>query len=56
MLTIHNDGPATEAMVYTTDGKQLKQAQAKRGTTRIVLTEGQTYLVKVGPRTFKVAM
>ena len=56
VLSIQNEGEAVQATIFTTDGKQVKAIEAKRGTTQVRLAEGQVYLVKIGGRTFKVAM
>ena len=56
VLSIQNEGEAMQATIFTTDGKQVKAIEAKRGTTQVRLAEGQVYLVKIGGRTFKVAM
>jgi len=56
VLSVQNEGEAVQATIFTTDGKQVKAIEAKRGTTQVRLAEGQVYLVKVDGRTFKVAM
>ena len=56
VLSVQNEGEAVQATIFTTDGKQVRAIEAKRGTTQVRLAEGQVYLVKVGGRTFKVAM
>ena len=56
VLSIQNEDEAVQATIFTTDGKQVKAIEAKRGTTQVRLAEGQVYLVKIGGRTFKVAM
>ena len=55
-VTIQNDGEPQQVSIYTTDGKAVKQTIAERGNTRIPLNEGNVYLLKIGERTFKVAM
>ena len=55
-VTIQNNGEPQQVSVYTTDGKAVKQTIAERGNTRIPLKEGNVYLLKIGDRTFKVAM
>ena len=55
-VTIQNNGDPQQVSVYTTDGKSVKQTIAERGNTRIPLNEGNVYLLKIGERTFKVAM
>ena len=55
-LYIDNNGAAESASIYTSDGKQVKQTLAKQGTTCIPLPSDAVYLIKVGERTFKVAM
>lgn len=55
-LYINNADKAMKATVYTADGKQVKQAAVPVGATRIPLSEGQLYIIKVGDRTFKVTM
>ncbi len=56
VLSVQNEGEAVQATIFTTDGKQVKAIEAKRGTTQVRLAEEQVYLVKVDGRTFKVAM
>ena len=56
VLIIQNSGKEQQAAIYTTDGKMVKQVIAEQGTTRTPLQEGHVYLVKIGERTFKVAM
>ena len=56
VLSVQNEGEAVQATIFTTDGKQVKAIEAKRGTTQVRLAEGQVYLLKIGGRTFKVAM
>ena len=53
---ISNADRTLKATVYTADGKQVKQAAVPAGATRIPLSEGQLYIIKVGDRTFKVTM
>ena len=55
-LYINNADKAMKATVYTADGKQVKQAVIPVGSTRIPLSEGQLYIIKIGDRTFKVTM
>lgn len=55
-VTIQNNGEPQQVSIYTTDGKAVKQTIAERGNTRITLKEGNVYLLKIGERTFKVAM
>ena len=56
MLYIDNEGNAVMAGIYTTDGKQVKNVEAVNGTTSVSLQTGNIYLIKIGERTFKVAM
>ena len=56
VLYIDNEGSAVQAGIYTTDGKQVKRVEAANGTTSVSLQTGNVYLIKVGERTFKVAM
>ena len=56
VLYIDNEGRAVQAGIYTTDGKQVKHLEAANGTTSVSLQTGNVYLVKIGERTFKVAI
>ena len=56
VLYIDNEGSAVMADIYTTDGKQVKNIEATNGTTSVPLQAGNVYLIKIGERTFKVAM
>ena len=56
MLYIDNEGNEVKAGIYTTDGKQVKNVEAAKGTTSVSLQAGNVYLIKIEERTFKVAM
>ncbi len=56
MLFIDNEGNEVQVDIYTTDGKQVKNIEATNGTTSVSLQTGNIYLIRIGERTFKVAM
>lgn len=51
----HIDEPS-DVYVYTTDGKLVNNIPAAFGSTSLHVPSGQLYVVKVGERTYKLAM
>lgn len=55
-IYIHNGDEPVSSLVYTTDGKQVKSVVVPYGLTKIPVQSNSVYIVKVGNRTFKVAV
>ena len=55
-VRVANIDVATDVAVYTVDGKLVGSEASALGSVSISVASGQMYVVKVGERTFKVAL
>ena len=55
-ISVDNIDSASSVSVYTVDGKLITSIPSATGSARLQVPSGQLYIVKVGNRTFKLAM
>ena len=56
VIYVDNIDTPSDVHVYTADGKLVGQASSALGSTDLFVTPEQLYIVKVGKRTYKIAL
>ena len=55
-VVISNAEPETRCIIYSTDGQQVVNTVVGEGTRKIVLPQGQVYILTIDGRTLKFAL